>query len=101
MTRRYPDVSGYSLFATQSKAAIGNWQSAMESLTDNLTCVLVCAHAEQARVAQLSMHRPFDETNLDDNLWFDPMGPNTRQSNTLCKRRLGNFDLVELLAELE
>src|SRR6185369_16163683 len=56
--------------------------------------------AEQPRVPQLAVHRPFDETGLYDDLGTHPVAV-SRQALAFRERRLLDRERVETLAQVE
>ena len=62
---------------------------------------LVGAEAEQARVAQLAVHRPLDERHLHDDLRPHPVRAHARQPVGLRERRRRDLERVEPRAQVE
>ena len=63
-------------------------------------CVRLCGrdllvHAQQPGMAELSMHRPLDESHLDHDPRLHPVRPKARQANALRKGRLRDLDRIE------
>src|SRR5687767_10925397 len=67
----------------------------------DLACGLVEADADQARVPQLVVLRPFDERHLHDDLGPHPMRAQARQADGLRERRLCHFECVETPPQIE
>ena len=62
---------------------------------------LVRTNAEQARVTQLAVHRPFDEADLRDHFGTDPVRAHPRQAAALRERRLRDLHRVQPGPKLE
>src|SRR6185503_20065935 len=63
-------------------------------------CVIIY-DAEQAWMSQFAVRGPLNETDMDHDLGFHPVGTQTRQTFGFRERRLWNFDLVEPGAEIQ
>src|SRR5262245_4354029 len=70
-------------------------------LPDDIARRLVEANAEEARMAQLAVHRPLDEADLHDDLRPHPVRAQPREALRARERRRGNLERVEPRTEIE
>jgi hypothetical protein len=63
--------------------------------------VIIFDYAEETRVAEFTVCGPLDETDVDRDLWFDPVRAQSRQAFGFGECWFGNFELVQLRAQIE
>src|SRR5438034_6703542 len=70
-------------------------------LSHDLACCFVSSHPKQARMPELSMHRPFNEADVHNNLRTHPMCPQARQPDSFGKWWLRYLQMVQLCAQIQ
>ena len=69
-------------------------------LSDYGARVFIVTDAEQPRVTEFVVFGPLNEADLHDYLWADPVSAQAREADGFSKGRRGDFDLVELGAQV-
>ena len=69
-------------------------------LANHFARVFIVTHAQESRVAKLVVFGPLNEADLDDDLRADPVSAYAREAHGFGEGRLGDFEGVELVAEV-
>src|SRR6185369_2255928 len=63
--------------------------------------LIIVDYIEQTRVTKFAMCGPFDKTDFDDDLRFDPVRAQSRETDGFGERRFRNLEVVQLCAQIK